>query len=50
VPPSWDALYRTAEAQSGYFVTAQAAAAGYSPALLAKYLKNGRITRVRRGV
>lgn len=50
MPPRWEDLYRTAEGQSGYFATAQAAAAGYSPALLAKYLKNGRITRVRRGV
>jgi predicted transcriptional regulator of viral defense system len=48
--PDWDALYRTAEAQGGYFSTAQAAEAGYSSPLLAKYLRNGRVRRVRRGV
>lgn len=36
--------------QEGHFTTQQAADAGYSPQLLIKYLKNGRITRVRRGV
>lgn len=48
--PSWDQLFETASAQDGYFSTAQAAEAGYSPQLLAKYLKSGRITRIRRGV
>lgn len=48
--PDWDALYAIAEGQSGYFRTSQAADAGYSPELLAKYLRNGRIVRVRRGV
>jgi predicted transcriptional regulator of viral defense system len=48
--PSWDLLYETAAAQAGHFTTAQAEAAGYSPQLLAKYLANGRVARVRRGV
>jgi predicted transcriptional regulator of viral defense system len=48
--PSWDQLYETAAAQAGHFTTAQAEAAGYSPQLLAKYLANGRVVRVRRGV
>lgn len=48
--PSWDALYATAELQAGYFTTVQAAEAGYSPQLLYKHLKAGRIRRVRRGV
>jgi predicted transcriptional regulator of viral defense system len=47
--PSWDALYAAAESQAGYFTTAQAAAAGYSPQLLYKHLKAGRVRRVRRG-
>ncbi len=48
--PSWDHLYEQAAAQAGYFTTLQAAQAGYSPPLLHRYLHNGRITRVRRGV
>ncbi len=36
--------------QEGHFTTKQAAEAGCSPQLLIKYLKNGRVTRVRRGV
>ena len=48
--PSWDALYATAELQAGYFTTAQGAEAGYSPQLLYKHLKAGRIRRVRRGI
>ncbi|MBK8165068.1 MAG: type IV toxin-antitoxin system AbiEi family antitoxin domain-containing protein [bacterium] len=48
--PSWDQLYETAATQAGHFTTAQAAAAGYSPQLLAKYLANGRVARARRGV
>jgi predicted transcriptional regulator of viral defense system len=47
---SWDRLFDFAVGQEGQFTTQQAAAAGYSPQLLAKYLKNGRIVRVRRGV
>jgi predicted transcriptional regulator of viral defense system len=48
--PDWGALYVVAQAQSGYFTTGQAATAGYSPQLLRKYLDNGRVVRVRRGI
>ncbi len=48
--PSWDRLFEVAVGQEGHFTTQQAAEAGYSPQLLIKYLRNGRITRVRRGV
>lgn len=48
--PRWNDLYEVAAAQDGIFTTAQAATAGYSSPLLAKYLKSGRIMRVRRGI
>lgn len=48
--PSWDRLFEAAVGQEGLFTTQQAADAGYSPQLLLKYLKNGRIIRIRRGV
>ncbi len=48
--PSWDRLYEVAAAQEGHFLAAQAAEAGYSAQLLAKYLRNGRIDRIRRAV
>ena len=48
--PCWDLLYEIASGQDGHFTTAQAAEAGYSPQLLAKHLRGGRIHRVRRGV
>lgn len=48
--PDRDRLYETAAAQEGHFTTAQAGEAGYSPQLLMKHLKNGRMRRVRRGV
>lgn len=48
--PDWDQLFDYALAQEGNFTTAQAAMAGYSPQLIAKYLANGRFTRVRRGI
>ena len=48
--PDWDALFSVAQAYSGYFTTAQAAGAGYSLPLLHKYLANGRVIRVRRGI
>jgi predicted transcriptional regulator of viral defense system len=48
--PDWDALFDVAQSQDGYFTTAQAAMAGYSPQLLAKYLDNGKVSRVRRGI
>lgn len=49
-PPDWGALYSVAQSQSGYFTTDQAAGAGYSPQLLRKYVENGKVARVRRGV
>jgi len=48
--PNWDRLFETAGAQEGYFTTAQADEVGYSPQLLAKYLRNGRVVRARRGI
>jgi predicted transcriptional regulator of viral defense system len=48
--PSWDALYEIAAAQEGHFSIRQAARAGYSPQLLAKYLHGGKVVRVRRGI
>lgn len=48
--PNWDALFEVAQSQQGYFTTRQAASVGYSPQLLHKYLRNGTVTRVRRGV
>ena len=48
--PNWDRLFEFAVGQDGHFTTKEAALAGYSPQLLLKYLKNGRIIRVRRGV
>src|SRR5690606_6822362 len=48
--PDWDHLFQIAAAQDGLFTTRQAAAAGYSPQLLAHHLGAGRMLRVRRGV
>lgn len=48
--PSWQDLYEVAAAQAGHFSTVQAAESGFSAPLLHKYLSNGRIHRVRRGV
>ncbi len=48
--PDWGALFGVAQAQSGYFTTGQAAEAGYSPQLLQKYLGNGKVARVMRGI
>lgn len=48
--PDWNRLYECAAAQEGHFTTAQAAEAGYSPQLLAKYLGNQRVMRIRRGI
>lgn len=48
--PDWDALYETAAAQEGYFLTWQAADAGYSTHLLYKHIQAGRVLRVRRGI
>jgi predicted transcriptional regulator of viral defense system len=48
--PVWDRLYETASVQGGHFTTKQGAEAGYSPQLLLKHLRAGRIVRVRHGV
>jgi predicted transcriptional regulator of viral defense system len=48
--PDWNRLYETAAGQEGHFTTGQAGEAGYCPQLLIKYLRNGRIIRVRRGI
>ncbi len=48
--PNWNRIYEIAATQEGLFTTVQAADAGYSPQLLAKYLQNERIVRLRRGV
>jgi predicted transcriptional regulator of viral defense system len=48
--PTWQALYDIAATQEGLFTTKQAAAAGYSPPLLAHHQKTGRIARIRRGI
>ena len=44
--PDWDRLFETAGAQEGYFTTRQAAEAGYSPQLLLKHIRAGRVARV----
>jgi len=48
--PSWDDLFDLAASQDGLFSITQAAEAGYSPQLLQKHLRAGRVRRVRRGV
>jgi predicted transcriptional regulator of viral defense system len=48
--PAWQSLYDIAASQEGLFTTRQAAAAGYSPPLLAHHQKAGRIARIRRGI
>lgn len=50
IRPSWDRLYEEANAQQGYFTLRQAATAGYSPQLIIKHIRSGRIARIRRGV
>ena len=50
IRPVWARLYETAAGQEGYFTTEQAAEAGYSSPLLAKYLQAGKVVRTRRGV
>lgn len=48
--PDWGRLFATAAGQEGFFTTAQAAEAGYSPQLLIHYLHIERAVRVRRGI
>ena len=48
--PDWDRLYGAALRQEGHFTTQQANEAGYSSQLLVKYIRSGKVLRVRRGV
>jgi len=48
--PDWNVLFEIAASQDGYFTTRQAADAGYSRPLLARYLANGKVERVRHGI
>jgi len=48
--PDWDRLYGVALRQEGHFTTQQAKEAGYSSQLLVKYLRSGKVLRIRRGV
>ncbi len=48
--PSWDALYRLAEGQHGYFTTDQARSTGFSTQLLYHHIKAGRVVRAVRGI
>ena len=48
--PTWEALYGLAAVQEGHFTTKQAAEAGYSLPLIAKYLASGRVVRIRRNI
>lgn len=50
VKPDWNRLFETAASQQGYFTTRQAAEAGYSPQLLYKHIRAGRVARTRRGI
>jgi predicted transcriptional regulator of viral defense system len=45
--PDHNALYQIAEQQAGYFTTAQARQAGFSPSLLSYHLDTGHFERVR---
>ena len=47
---TYNRLYQIAEAQAGYFTTAQAVAMGVDRKRLARYAVAGRLERVRRGV
>jgi predicted transcriptional regulator of viral defense system len=46
----WNQLFEVAAGQEGHFTTAQAAAAGFSPPLLAHHVAANRLVRVIRGV
>ena len=48
--PAWDALYRTAAPQGGFFTTSQAHEVGYSGALLAYHERTGHLERAARGI
>jgi predicted transcriptional regulator of viral defense system len=48
--PDHEALFQTASEQAGYFTTEQAAADGFSSALLTHHTRTGRFLRVGRGL
>jgi predicted transcriptional regulator of viral defense system len=48
--PDHEALFQTASGQAGYFTTEQAAADGFSSALLTHHTKTGRFLRAGRGL
>lgn len=48
--PNHEALFETASGQAGYFTTGQAAADGFSSALLTHHTKTGRFLRIGRGL
>lgn len=48
--PSWNALRELAAAQAGYFSSTQASAAGFSPQLLYKHARGGKLEHPLRGV
>jgi len=48
--PDWTQLYELAAPQAGYFTLAQAREAGYSPPLLAYYVRVGRLERAGRAI
>ena len=48
--PDHEALFAVASAQAGCFTTSQAAAQGFSSALLGHHLRSGRFVRIARGL
>jgi predicted transcriptional regulator of viral defense system len=48
--PNWDLLMETVQEQHGFFTGRQAAAAGFSPAVLGHHVRTGRFGRPFRGV
>jgi len=48
--PDWNSLFAAALPQDGLFTTRQAAEAGYSLPLLARYQKAGKVVRIRHGI
>lgn len=48
--PDHEALFAIASAQAGCFTTSQAAAQGFSSALLSHHLRSGRFVRIARGL
>ena len=48
--PDWEALYGVASAHSGLFLASDAAAKGFSTALLSKHVSTGKLLRVQRGI